>query len=264
MPTISSTLYNCSRNDSTIIPIPKVKQVQLESDIRPIALTSILSKVLEDIVSWMIEDIREQTDGRQFGTLKGTPTTYCLLELVHNWLSKIAEPGHYLSACCLDFSKAFDGIGHNIVVTKLINLGVRRSKIPLICSFLSNRRQCVKLRQCMSRWLPNSAGVPQGTKLGPLLFIVMINDLKIVSKRSSNWKYVDDITLSELVPVQETSILQNELDLISVWTNNMKLNPQKYKEMIISFRRNIQYPPFFLTAEGINLKKELNRTNYWV
>ena len=109
----------------------------------------------------------------------------------------------------------------------------------------------------MSRWLPNGAGVPQGTKLGPLLFIVMINDLKIVSQRSNNWKYVDDITLSELVPVQETSILQNELDLIGVWTktNNMKLNPKKCKVMIISFRRNIEYPPSFLTAEGINLER---------
>ena len=150
-----------------------------------------------------------------------------------------------------------DRIDHNIVVTKLINLGVRRSIIPLICSFLSNRLQCVMLGQCMSRWLPNGARVPQGTKLGPLLFIVMINDLKIVSQRSNNWKYVDDITLSELVPVQETSILQNELDLIGVWTktNNMKLNPKKCKEKIISFRRNIEYPPSFLTAEGINLER---------
>ena len=83
---ISSGQVPALWKDSTIIPIPKVKQVQLESDIRPIALTSILSKVLEDfIVSWMIEDIGEQIDSRQFGTLKGTSTTYCLLELVHNW-----------------------------------------------------------------------------------------------------------------------------------------------------------------------------------
>ena len=77
----------------------------------------------------------------------------------------------------------------------------------------------------------------------------MIKDLKTVSQRqrSNNWKYVDYITLSEIVPVQETLILQNKLDLIGVWAkaNNMILNPKGCKEIIISFRRNIQHPPFF-------------------
>ena len=76
--------------------------------------------------------------------------------------------------------------------------------------------------------------------------VIMINDLKIVSPRFSNWKYVDDVTVSEIVPTGEVSILQNELDAIGDWTstNNMKLNPQKCKEMIISFRRDISglYP----------------------
>ena len=99
--------------DSTIIPIPKEKQVQLESNARPVALTPVLSKVLEDfIVSWMIENIGEQIDSRQFGSLKGTSTTYCPLDLVHNWLSKMDDSGRYLRACFQDFSEAFDGIDH--------------------------------------------------------------------------------------------------------------------------------------------------------
>ena len=129
------------------------------------------------------------------------------------------NPGHYLRACFLDFSEAFDRIDHNIVIAKLINPEVSRSIILWICSFLSNRRQCVKLGQSMSRWLPNNAGVPQGTKLSPILFAIMINDFEIVSPRSSNWKYVDDVTISEIVLTREVSILQNELDAISDWTN---------------------------------------------
>ena len=201
----------------------------------------------------MFEDIGGQIDNRQYGCLKGTSTTLCLLDLIHHWLSKMDNPGHYLRACFLDFSKAFDRIDHNIVITKLIDLGVRRSIIPWICSFLSNRRQCVKLGQCVSRWLSTSAGVPQGTKLGPILFVIMINDLKIVSPRSNNWKYVDDVTISEIVPTREVSVLQNDLDAIGNWTstNNMKLNPKKCKEMIVSFRRDIEQPPPTLVVENI-------------
>ena len=82
---LSSGLVPALWKDSSIIPIPKAKQVRLESDTRPIALTSVLSKVLKTVVTWIIEDVGEQIDNRQFGSLKGTSTTYCLLDLVHNF-----------------------------------------------------------------------------------------------------------------------------------------------------------------------------------
>ena len=81
-----------------------------------------MSKVLEDFgVSWMIEDVGKHIDSRQFGSLKGSSTTYCLLDLIHNWLSELDNPGCYLRACFLDFSKAFDRIDHTIVIRKLID-----------------------------------------------------------------------------------------------------------------------------------------------
>ena len=95
------------------------------------------TKVLEEfVVSWMIKDIGEYIDPNQFGSLKGSSTTFCLLDLIHNWLSEMDNPGCYIRACFLDFSKAFDKIDHIIVIKKFIDLGVRRSITPWICSFV--------------------------------------------------------------------------------------------------------------------------------
>ena len=147
--------------------------------------------------------------------------------MLHNWLSSLDCPG---------FSKAFDHIDHTILVTKLIHLGVRGWLISWICSFLSGRRQAVKLLDYTSEWMPVHAGVPQGTKLDPILFLIMINDLAIHSPlRSSHWKYVDDMTICEDTSLGEAPSMQNDINCISQWAqqNNMNLNPKKCKIMTI-------------------------------
>ena len=116
-------------------------------------------------MKWLYENIGKKIDLRQFGSIKGSSTSLCLVDLLHNWLKSLDKPGHYLYVCLLDFSKAFDRIDHTILVRKLINLGVRPALISWICSFLSKRQQAVKINDIISSWLPMTAGVPQGTKL---------------------------------------------------------------------------------------------------
>ena len=168
----------------------------------------------------------------QHGSLKGVSTTFCLLDMLHNWLSALESPGTYLRVCFSDFSKSFDHIDHNILVCKLLKMGARPIIVEWICSFLSQRRQAVKLDGLLSEWAPAHAGVPQGTMLGPVLFLVMVNDLAC---RSSYWKYFDDITISEVVPLGSPSTIQDDLDSITAWAeeNCMNLNP-KCKEMRLS------------------------------
>ena len=136
-----------------------------------------------------------------------------------------------------------------------MELGVRRSIIPWICSFLTERTQCVKLAQSTSQWLPVNAGVPQGTIV---LFVIMINDLKLASLRCSYWKYIDDVTISELVPARTTSTLQSELDALNSWAdkNNMKLSPKICKELTVHVRRHIEHFPPALAVNGNALETD--------
>ena len=243
--------------ESNITPIPKIKLPMSEGDIRPISLTSCLSKTLEDfVVSWMMDDVRENIDLNQFGCLKGTSTTYCLLDMVHTWITHVDIPSKHLRICFLDFSKAFDRIGYNVLITKLINIGVRRSLIAWIISFLSNRRQRVKLAESTSHWLPVKAGVPQGTKLGPILFLIMINNLSISSPDTKTWKYVDDVSLSEGLSRDNDSTIQSSLDTISSWSslNWMKLNAKKCKELRVCFlKEKPQLQPLHIDGQELEL-----------
>ena len=100
----------------------------------------------------------------------------------------------HLRLSFFDFSKAFDLIGHNVLIRKLVDLGFRRCLIPWIISVLSNRRQRVKIGEAFSAWLPVNGHVPHGTKLGPILFFIMIDDLPIPTPETNLWKFVVNVS----------------------------------------------------------------------
>ena len=203
-----------------------------EGDFRPISLTSCLSKVLEDfVVTWLIDDVKDKIDPNQFGCLKGTSTTYCSLDMIHSWLTYLDPPSRHLRLCFLDFSKAFNRIGYNVLIGKLLGLGLRTSLILWIISFLSNRQRRVKLASATSHWLPINAGVPQGTKLGPILFLIMINNLSISDPESCIWKYVDDVSLSEELVRNSNSTIQTSLNTVASWSSSNWRKVQRNEDL---------------------------------
>ena len=223
---------------ANVSPVPKSSPaLDIDSDFRPISLTPIVSKILESFLySWLPRSVSGQIDNLQFGALKRSNSTMALLYMFHKWYEAMDTPGTCLRICPLDFSKAFDRIDFNILLQKLINMGIHPVLINWIANFLTDRRQRTRIGSDYSCWRPLNGGVPQGTKLGPLLFLIMVNDLKV---SDDSVKFVDDTTLREIITSAQssTSVLQPQIDECSSWVarNNMKLNPTKTKEIRVCF-----------------------------
>ena len=174
--------------------------------------------------------------------------------MFHHWLRTTDGTGSTVRTALLDFKKAFDLVDHHILVGKLLSLRVKATVVSWVTDFLRSRQQRVKLSGVFSDWLDVPAGVPQGTRLGPWLFLAMINDLRL-PEEFLMWKFADDTTVSEVVPASKLSTLQQAADYIHDWSqeNHLQLNPTKCKEIRTCFKRT---PPSFpgVSIEGIEFE----------
>ena len=166
-------------------------------------------------------------------------TVNALVEMLHDWYSKTdnSRDKNHIHAVLVDYSKAFDRIDPTILMKKLQS----RDTIPIfllhwISDFLTGRTQRVRVGEAVSKELPIWGTVPQGTKLGVFLFILMINDLHT---DIPTYKYVDDTTIYSISKNPNCSQVQQAMDTIMQWSsvNRMKINEKKTKEMVISFSK---------------------------
>lgn len=139
------------------------------------------------------------------------------------------DRGHEVHAIYTDFSKAFDVVDHNILISKLSLLGVHGSLLRWFESYLRNRSQMVVIAGYRSDKLTISSGVAQGSHLGPLLFVIFINDALRLLNYSKGLFYADDLKVyKEIKNVEDTRLLQSDVDTVFQWceANRMNLNIQ--------------------------------------
>ena len=246
---------------ANVIPVPKVIPVQdINLHLRPISLTPILSKVAEEFVvsKHLKPAILKVIDVNQYGVIPGSSTSQALIKMLHKWSEATDGARASVRILLVDYKKAFDYVDHTIVLSKLKTLDIPNSTISWIADFLTDRKQRIKLGyDCFSEWGNVPAGVPQGTKLGPWLFILMINDLKTCS--SDEIKFVDDLTVSETVAKSSSSNMQHVVSEIEEWSesNLFKLNENKCKEMQVDFARNRnRYPPIEINGKPLEVVEE--------
>ena len=153
------------------------------------------------------------------------------------------ENEEFVVGVYLDFSKAFDTVDHNIVPTKLYHYGIRCHALQLFKSYMSERRQFVSYNGTSSSMKTVCCCVPQGSILGPMLFLLYINDLSNVCNNTEPFLFADDSNLSinDSDPYKLQSQLNNELENISLWlkVNQLSLNIKKTYQMVFTRKRKI-------------------------
>ena len=243
--------------EAHVVPIFKKGDKNKAANYRPISLTSICSKCLEHIVRSNVMDHFDQlkilTDS-QHGFRKNRSTVSQLITTTHDLLTSL-EKGGVRDVVFLDYSKAFDKVPHKRLLHKLKFYGVRESTNQWISSFLENRTQLVLVDGTASPSAPVLSGVPQGTVLGPLLFLAYINDLPdCITPGSDARLYADDSALSrEIKTSDDEKALQSDLDELQAWERRWKMefNPDKCQAMRVTLKRNRADPSYTIHGQEL-------------
>ena len=236
---------------SRVTPLPKTfPPVNIETDLRPISITSSCAKIAESFVcKFFNETFGDHCDPNQFGCTKGRSTTLALIKFTHYLYQSIDNCNNFVRILLIDFRKAFDLIDHNILYNKMTDIELPPHLTVWFLSFLNNRSQYVSINSSRSSTRYVNAGTPQGTLSGPLDFNLMINDLTFDVEYC---KYVDDTTATSVSDDPLDDALQHAADRLSCWcgTSGMHINEGKTKEVLIHFGKS--YPVHSIPPIKIN------------
>ncbi|MCG8113323.1 MAG: reverse transcriptase family protein, partial [Candidatus Thiodiazotropha taylori] len=259
-------LFNCSIShgkvpklwkQANVSPIHKKDDPSEVSNYRPISLLSTVGKVLEKIVHKHLYNFLHEHNAistLQSGFVPGDSTVNQLVD-IYNTFCKALDEGKEVRSVFCDISKAFDRVWHRGLLYKLQTVGITANLLSWFADYLNDRQQRVVIPGAQSTWTTINAGVPQGSILGPLLFILFINDI-VEDINSSIRLFADDTSLYIIVddPIQAAEQLNTDLEKVNRWAKQwlVTFNPGKSESMLFSRKHNKPYhPPVLMDQKQI-------------
>ena len=230
-----------------IKPIPKNDDPSSPADFRPISLLPAISKIIEKIASSQMCDFLkddDQLDKLQSAYKLFHSTNTALLNITDD-IYKALDKSQLTILILLDYSKAFDCANHRLILSKLKAAGFHDDALTWVLSYLLERKQKVRTDLGESRWVTMKNGVPQGSILGPLLFLILVSDLYKSISNGKYHMYADDTQLyyhCTLNQIETTiSRINQDLEKVQLFSNNncLKLNTTKSNFIIIGSRPNL-------------------------
>ena len=250
---------------SKTIPLFKKKSKLDPGNYRPISLLSIFSKILERLMHKRVYSYLTKFNvffELQFGFRNNHSTTMALIEIIDN-IRENLDHGTSVLGIFLDLSKAFDLVNHDKLLYKLSHYGIRGSTLGWFRSYLSERKQITFVNGVMSDPLPVNIGVPQGSVLGPLLFLIYVNDIGVVLEKNAIRLFADDtnifITGRDLQDIKIKA--QHSLDLLFKWFNDNCLLLNISKTCFTLFSHKIKATNIVLTVND-TIIPQVDQTKY--
>ena len=222
-----------------VIPVFKAGSKLTVSNYRPISLLNIFSKIFEKCLFSRLSDFcltHKIISNNQFGFRSGSSTENAVVKICND-ISNHLNDNKLVCSIFLDLKKAFDTVNHNILMQKMYKYGIRGNTFQIFKDYLQNRKQYTVINGTKSSCEPISCGIPQGSILGPLLFLIYVNDIN----KTSNFEitlFADDsyLSLSDYSPTKLEIDVNTELTKVKSWLelNKLSLNVQKTSFMIFS------------------------------